>query len=245
MTLENGIKDAIQKKLEDGTVERIIEENFEKAIKEAAGDLFSWRGSVKEVIEEQIKSVMVPYIEEYDFSSYITKLDHVLTEVMKHSLTENKKLLENFSSLMIPIEKKTIKTSELYEQWMKYVAEDVDVSELEVDLDDEPSYETVDVSLEVEHAIERSWMKMEKATVIFECEQDESLNIAIPIHRFTDISKDWTIDYKTSSDLNGLRHLNSFEVFLMKLDQNFIRLEIDTHHESDEVTPEEIPEPSY
>ena len=245
MNLENEIKDVLNEKLKDGSVERIIGEQFEKAIKEAADDLFSWRGDVKKVIEAQLKSVMVPYIEQYDFSAYVTKLDSVLTEVMKHSLAENSKLLKNFESLMIPRENKDIEATELFEEFKKYVEHNIDTDKLEVDFDGEPAYEMVEVSMEVEYERERSWLKLERATILFECEKDESLNVAIPIHRFTNIREEWSIDYHTSSDLNGLRHLSSFEVFLMKLDQNMTHLVIDEDYETDEVEPDEVPEPSY
>lgn len=245
MNLENSIKDVITKKLEEGVVEKLIEEQLENGIKNALKDLLGSYGDVTKVIEEQVKSVMVPYLESYDYSQYITKLDSVLVDVLKSSSLENKKLLENFKELMIPKENGDVKVTDLFEKWKTYVANNIETDDLEIDYDDEPSYEYVEVSFDVEHGEERSWSSYEQAMIIFECEHDEKMNIAIPIHRFTDINKKWTIDYKTASDLNSLRHLNEFEVYLMKLNQGYTRLILDSEFGSDEVEPEERPELSF
>ncbi|SUA70143.1 hypothetical protein [Paenibacillus polymyxa] len=75
MTLENSIKDVISKKLEDGTVEKLIEQQLEKGVVNALENLFRSYGDVTKIIEEKVKSVMVPYLESYDYSKYIIKLD--------------------------------------------------------------------------------------------------------------------------------------------------------------------------
>src|SRR5699024_4551037 len=100
MNLENSIKDVISKKLEDGTIENLIAEQLEKGVTHALDNIFRSYGDVTKVIEDKVKSVMVPYLENYDYSEYITKLDSVLTDVLKSSALENKKLLENFKELM-------------------------------------------------------------------------------------------------------------------------------------------------
>src|SRR5690606_29777527 len=119
MNLENSIKDVISKKLVDGTVEKLVEEHLQKGVTKALENLFSSYGDVTKVIEEQVKSVMVPYLENYDYSEYITKLDSVLVDVLKNTALENKKLLTNFRELMVHEERKEIKITELFEEWKK------------------------------------------------------------------------------------------------------------------------------
>lgn len=246
--LENSIKDVITKKMEDGTIEQLIAEQLEKGVKNALDSLFRSYGDVTKVIEEKVKSVMIPYLEKYDYSEYIVKLDSVLVDVLKGSALENKKMLENFKELMITEEepRKTIKVSELFERWMKHVAEEVDTSDLEVCYEDGVSYEDVDVSFEVEYEEGRSWSDFEYATIYFECKQDEELNFALKIHRWEKYDKEfWTIDYDKSHELKSLRQLSKFEIYLMKLNQDYVKLEIDSDGDSDYVTPEKEPEPSF
>lgn len=245
MNLENSIKSVIEEKLVDGTVEKLVAEHLEKGVTKALESLFSSYGDVTKVIEKQIKSVMVPYLEKYDYSTYISKLDSVLIEVLQNSALENKKLLENFKGLMIPIEDGDIKVTDVFGKWKEYVANNVETDELEIDYDDYPSYEFVEVTFTTEYGEGRDWTKYEQAIIFFECEHDETMNIKIPIHRFSDINTNWTIDYKSSSDINTLRNLNEFEVYLMKLTQGYGKLVLDSEFERDEVRPEKEPEAHF
>lgn len=245
MNLENSIKDVISRKLEDGSIEKLIEQQLEKGVVNALDSLFRSYGDVTKVIEEKVKSVMVPYLESYDYSRYLTKLDTVLVEVLKNSSLENKKLLENFKELMIPEERKSIKVSELFEAYTKYVAENVDTDDLEINYDDYPTYQSVDVAIDVEYD-DRNWGSFEYATLTFECAQDENMNFAIKISRWKESrKKDWDISYSTSCDIKSLRHLSGFELFLTRLTQAHVTLEIDTNSENYEVTPEKEPEASF
>lgn len=248
MTLENGIKDAISKKLEDGSIETIIQEQLASGVTKALSNLFGSYGDVTKIIEEQIKTVMVPYLEKYDYSEYVAKLDNVLIEVLKESALENKNLLKNFKNLMIADkELKKIKMTDIFNEWRRYVAENVDTDSLDIDYDDTPSYEYVECRLEVERDEDR-WgsSSFEYATVIFECEQDEKMNFSFKISRWKKSSnQEWDIDYKTPSEISSLRNLNEFEIFLMKLKQAAVDLILDIEDDHDDVRPTQEPEISF
>lgn len=246
MTLENSIKDVITKKLEDGTIEKLISEQLENGIKNALKDLLGSYGDVTKVIEKQVKSVMIPYLESYDYSKFITKLDSVLVDVLQGSALENKKMLENFKDLMIPHEMETIKVTDLFERWKEYVAENVETDGLEVQYDDEPYYEYVDVRFQVEYNEERSWSDMKHALLVFECEHDEKMNYEIKIHTWPKYDKGkWTIERNSVHDISTLRYLDEFAIFLMKLNQNGTKLALDSDGDGDEVKPEAEPEASF
>jgi len=247
MDLENSIKDVISKKLEDGSVEKVIGEQLEKGIVKALDNLLGSYGDVTKVIEEQIKSVMVPYLEAYDYSKYVVKLDSVLVDVLKNSALENKRMLENFKELMTVDEKrKTIKVSELFEVWSKYVAANVETDGLEVEYDSEPYYEHVEVSFNVEYDSDRSWSSFKYGTLTFECEHDESMNFAIRLSRWSEAKdENWDMQYDSVHDLKSLRYLNEFEIFLMKMNQSSIKVELDDEFGNDEITPDKEPEGSY
>lgn len=247
MNLENSIKDVIGKKLEDGTIEKLIEQELEKGVVNALDSLFRSYGDVTKVIEEKVKSVMVPYLEGYDYSRYIVKLDSVLVDVLKSTSLENKKLLSNFKKLIVSEEvKEVMTTTELFDKWMDYVATNVKTDGLEVNYEDSPSYEYVDVTYDFEQDERRSSSNLESGVIAFECEHDEEMNFEIKLYRWKD-SKDktWTIDYKTNLEINSLRHLNEFEIFLMNLHQAGTKIEIDTLSESGEIEPKAVPEASW
>jgi hypothetical protein len=247
MSLESNIKDVISKKLEDGTVEKLIEEQLEKGVKNALENLFRSYGDVTKIIEDKVKSVMIPYLESYDYSDYIVKLDSVLVDVLKSSALENKNLLHNFKELMIVNEKeKEIKVSDLFETWKKYVAANISTDDLEINYDDGISYKYVDVGFEVEKNEDRSWSSFEHATLVFECDKDEEMNFAIRLSHYKNGSDEgWSVHYDNKYDISSLRHLNEFELLLTKLVQNHTKLIIDEAYGNDEILPDAEPEASF
>lgn len=249
MSMEKAIEGVIKEQLESGMIEKIVAEQLQKGVENAVEKLFCSYGDVTKVIKSNIESVVIPYIEGFDYSRYVTKLDAVLTEVLKESTQEHRTLLENFSTLMSSEEApKTIRVSEIFTRWMDFVAKEVDVSGLEVDFDDgEPMYEAVYCKLEVvEDEGSRSWSSFDNATLIFECEEDEDLNTSIRIHKWKDKPNDtWTIVGEINKPLNSLRYLSKFDLFLMQLTQRDTKIVVDEWNMEEEVRPEEEPEPTY
>lgn len=246
--LENSIKDCITKELEKGVIEKVIAEQLEKCVEKSISDMFGWGGEVKKVVEEKVKGVIIPYLENYDYSEYIIKLDHVLTNVLKMTTVENKKLLENFKELMsVDDNIKSVKVSEIFDKWCEYVAENVDTNELEVDYDDEVAYETVEVSYEFEDGEKRSWLKQENGRIIFECEKDEKMNICIEVYRWSDLNKEneWNFRFNDRCELSSLRNLDKFSLYLMSLSQAGVKIELDQTYDNEDVRPEKEPEAYY
>lgn len=241
--LEKNLNDELNRQLESGVVEKVLQEKFEKCVGDVIEDTFRW-GKVKKQLEEKIESAMISYIERNDFSKYVVKLDSVLTEVVKNVSVDNVKLLKNFEHLMTPPETKQIKASELYEKWHGYVAKNVDTDGLDIDYSDGVSYEPVEVSMEVEVDERRSWSSFDYATLRFECEHDEKLNFEIKLSKW-EREEFWDISYRNDSNISSLRYLDDFSILLMRLDQGGVKLELDQECESDEVTPEKEPEPTF
>ena len=248
MNLENSIKDVITKKLEDGTVEKLVSEQLENGVNAALKDLFGNYGEVTKIIKENIKSVIVPYLESYDYSEYIVKLDDTLISALKETTMDNRKILENFKELMsVNPEVESVKVTEIFSKWCKYVEENVETYGLEVEYDDGPHYQYVDVSYEFEAGEERDWIKEEKGRIIFECEHDENMNVCIDVYRWTNIDKEdmWRLSFNEQCELSSLRNLDKFKLYLMSLKQAGAKIELDKEYDSDEVLPEQEPEATY
>lgn len=248
MNLENSIKDVIAKKLEDGTVEKLVSEQLENGVNAALKDLFGNYGDVTKIIKEKVKSVMVPYLENYDYSEYIVKLDDTLTSVLKETTMDNKKILGNFKELMVvKPDGESIKVSEIFSKWCEYVENNVDTDGLEIDYDDGPHYEYVSVSYEFESGEERDWIKRENGRIIFECEHDENMNVCIDVYRWNDIHKEdmWSLSVNGECNLSSLRNLDEFKLYLMSLKQAGVHIELDKKYDSEDVSPEKEPEVTF
>lgn len=228
--LENSIKDCISKELEKGIIENVIAGQLEKCIEKSISDMFSWSGDIKKVIEEKVKSVMIPYLENYDYSEYITKLDYVLVEVLKSSALENKKLINNFTELMTESPKE-IKMSEIFKAWSEYCEKEIDKDKIEMDC--EGGYLTTSFDTE---KINNSWSSYDRYLVTFECEEDEELKCECEIECWKESRNEkYTLRYKGPRDINSLRYLNEFEVFLMKISQGYDNVILDVESDTEEI----------
>ena len=245
MNLEQRIQNAVMEKLNDGTVEQSVKDSIENAINKSLEYMFSWGGAGKKMIDEKVKEVIVPVIEHHNFNQYIVKLDSILTEIINQtSLADNKEILERFKELMIEPDGKVIKLSDIIEKYCEYVAHDVDTSDLKACCDDsEPYYEHVTANMEVEHE-DRWFSSSEWCRVKFWCEADEKLNKELRLYkRKTD--NNWNISWEmnTFCDINSLRNLSDFDIFLVTLKRAFVDVELDTESEyADDIEPEETPE---
>lgn len=245
-TFEQKIISVLNEKLNDGTVEKIIEEKLKKGISEALDGLFGYRGEAKEVIEAKVKEVMVPVIEKHDFNQYVVKLDSCLTEIVSSTnLIDNKKMLKNFQSIMKEPEYKEIKLSDIFERYCKHVSENVDTSDLEADCEDgEPYYQNVTANMEVEHE-DKSWFtsSYDDCCVKFSCDEDEDLNCQIKLYKNCNEDKWRILKCSDSIEINSLRNVSDFEIFLSILKRGFVKIVMDTENEcDDDIEPEAKPE---
>ena len=242
MTLEQNIVDIMQKKLEDGTIEKIVEEKLTKAIDDAVSDLFKWNGDGKKSLDEKIKSVMVPVIEKHDFSEYITKLDCILSEIInKTNLADNTTILENFKNLMIEPTEKVIDVTKIFEKYKKYVLNNVDKSDLEYC----DGYSYVEVKMSFDEIDDNRYFKnlFTNAKIVFECkvndEEVENLEYTVMLYKYKNKDNDWSIKLYNDIDINSLRYLSEFEVFMMQLNRSFVKVKIDDEYKTEEVEIEE------
>lgn len=245
-TFEQKIADVVNTKLNDGTMEKVVEKYIEKGVNDALADLFGYNGAGRKIIGERLKDVIVPVIESHDFNKYLAKLDEVLTEIVnKTSLEDNKKILENFSKLMKEPENGKIKVSEIFGEYCKHVAKNIDTSELEAICEDEyPHYEFVSAQMEIEHE-DKGYFKSDydDGCIMLTCSEDESLNCKIKIFKRTN-EDEWRIlrDEKTV-DINSLRHTSDFEIFLSVLNRSFTEIILDEEDDyNDEIEPVDTPE---
>lgn len=247
--MKEELLELINESWDDEEVKEAVKNRFKKAIEDSIDSAFRW-GEIRRALENRIKETLVPYIEGYDFSAYIPKLDSVLTDLLNsEGCMADKKILENFKSLCQWPEKKEINVSELFKEWIKYCNKEIDTDGLEVVFDDCPSYEPVECSMEVEKQDERSWSCFEYASIILENDHDEDLNAEIVISRFKDFDKEneYAISAIGRKDvkITSLRSMNDFQVLLMRMEMAGTKIIVDSVYEGDYIYPEKEPEVTF
>ena len=237
-----------QESLSSDEANQIVKEKFHKALGDVIEDAFRW-GDAKDALKKKVTEVMVPYIEKYDFSSYLPKLDSVLTELVNSdTCIGNKQILENFKDLMTEPEQKEIKVTDLFKSWIKQCNKDIDTDDLDIDYDDGVSYSCVECEMRVEKLDKPSWSSCQRAIITFKNEHDEKLNIEIPISKWVWSSgKEEPYKISISSDvrISSLRMLNPFQVLLLRLERAQTAVIIDKGYEDDYIYPEKEPEASF
>lgn len=231
--------------LSSDEVEEIVKEKFMNALENAIENAFRW-GDAKNAIEKKVKEVMVPYIEGYDFSEYLPKLDSVLTEIVNSDFCiGNKKVLENFKNLMIKPEQKEIKLTDLFNAWIKQCERDIDTDDLDIDYDDGVSYQSVECEMRFELEDKPSWSSTQRAVITFENEHDEKLNVEIPVSKWIwDSGKEepYTLSAYKDLTISSLRNLSEFDVLLLRLSRAGTAIIIDKEYDVDYIQPEKEPE---
>lgn len=234
--------------LSDDDVKEIVKDKFKKMMEKAVEDAFRW-GDAEKAIKSKVTEVMVPYIEKYDFSEYLPKLDSVMTEIVNSdACMANKTILENFRDLMIEPEQKEIKVTDLFKAWKKKCERDIDTTGLDIDYDDGVSYSCVECEMIVEELGKPSWSSTKRALITFENEHDESLNVEIPISKWVFDSgreEPYTLSLENDLTISSLRYMDDFQILLMRLARAKTSIIIDKDYDSDDIYPEAEPEASF
>lgn len=233
-----------QECLSEEEVKEILKKKFKESIESAIESAFRW-GDAEKALKKKINDVMVPYIEKYDFSEYLPKLDTVLTEIVNSdACIENKKILENFKDLSIKQEEKEIKVTDLFEAWIKMCEKKISTTGLEVEFDDGPYYESVGCEMRIEESERPVWSSVHRAVIVFENDHDEELNIEIPISKW-DFEKEHTLDNLGCVNIQSLRYLGEFDMLLMRLQRAGTKIIINEMEAGGEICPQEEPEASF
>lgn len=218
-TFEERIAKAVTEKLHEGTVEELVSDAVVKALKSSIEEQFRWSSEAKKVIDKKVKEVMTPAIERVNLDDYVVKLDAVLTEIINSTnLVDNKEILGNFKSLMTEPDKDVISLEDVFEKYKEYVSKNVDTSKLEICTDDTPSYQNVEVRVSVD--IRNNIFGGRFCNLVFKCEEDEKLTKVIHLYELKNNRFSIT-RFKSELDINSLRYVDEFDIFMMRLDRAF------------------------
>ena len=180
-----------------------------------------------------------------DDDSYVTirRVWMVVTD-----LNTNKIILENFKELMTEPESKTITLEQIFKKYCKYMAENVDTTNLEVNLDDGPHYESFECYCETEN-VSSEYSHYERYNVTFRCDDtvddDDNKIFSIHLSRWkSNPEPKYDITIEKELNIDSLRYLNDFNVYLLKLARANIKI-TGLEDITEDVEPEAEPEASW
>lgn len=250
LNLEMSISKAIEKKLIDGTIEKIITDQFEKSVIAGINSLFSEYGEVTEIIKKKIKTQFQSKLEEFNYNEYITKLDLMLTNVVKNS--PHSKIMNNFKGLMCFNEKyegnKQISIENIFDNYSEYVDEYIDTTNLEIIYDDSVYYESPEITYSFDIEKDNYSSYFQHALIQLRCSKDDNVNLDLKLIK-TINQKNWKIDGDLINNINikSLRYIEKFIIFIINLFQNDTEIIIDEDETEGymEVEITSVPEPDY
>lgn len=258
-TFSETIVDMFQNLANDEAMKKRIDEEIKKCISEIITDAFKF-GSIRTEIKNKFDELMVPIIKNTDFSEYVTSVDAMLTSVLKSpQIFANNTILNNFKTIVapdIPVKDGRVSILALFELYKQYVAENVETTGRSVSYDSgEPAYEDVECTVCIEKMhTERN----NKFAVSFVCDAEsdtsETMNFDFEIYKWNWETKNEYYVF-TLADPKSLRYMSSFEATIYSLMVNGIKIVFDEtlidsempddYSDSDYVTPEKTPEPTY
>lgn len=248
---EEIIQKAVLESLNSDEISKIITSQIEEGVKESLKSMFSYCGSGKEILDAKFKEVMVPAIESHNFNEYLIKLDETLTTIVNNTnLVDNKTILKNFENLMTEPKIDTINASAIFEEYCKYVSNNINTSELEPQHDDgEPYYPNVTCHMEVIDKEPRTRFfssRYDSKIIKLTCDEDDDMEVMLEVTKWNEsYDKEWKFDYSTPNDISitSLRYVSDFEIFITKLRRAFVKINFDVEYmDDDDIEVKEKPE---
>lgn len=232
--MENLIKKVYEEKMQDGSFEKIVSEEFNKMLVNACNELFKWNGAIKKEIEKRLEEVMGGLIERTDFSSYVTKMEYIINEALENSATSDyKQVGESLKAIFGQKHIKafsTIKASELFKEYCNFIKEKTfDESDFEdyIDIDDDEGEKTAYVECGMQLDDYHNILK-------FECDglgEYKKEKCTFEIH----LTRNNEIRFKPKLAITDYRFLDEFTCYLLMLSNNWVKVELDDEEASEDV----------
>lgn len=234
MGLNEQILKSTRSYLESDELRENIEAQVKQATNEVIKELFTaYNSPIKEIITDNLKKGIVPELQRLDYSDAVLQMESVIKDVMKTATAENNQTLKNFKEWSTFKAPKTIKLSEIFDKYAKFVGENIDTDDLEIDLDDGPAYNGGTVTLKTDRYDSFG------TTIELTCEMDNSLNFKLKRYGF---------DHRAITNTNkaaSLTLMSEFEAYLRNLEAHKTVVEMDTDFEEEEVEVQEEPEADF
>lgn len=239
-----------EKKMNDGTIEKIVSDKIDEMVKQICHDQMNWNGAAKKAMEEKLNPLILQAVERCDLSSMVTKITMLLNTSLQGSEVESyhsaldavRTAFGANDALRKLKEKKVVKLSEIFKEYKKYLQHIYDRDDFDsADIydDGESCTASIECSLRVASEEDRgfSWRKPGYEVELSTDKSDDKKSGDI---RF---GLKWDYDgthLRLSGDfrsltLSDLCHAPEFILYLAAIEREWLAVEIDVYDEDDEV----------
>jgi len=235
MTLEGKILTSMSKYLNSDELNEKIELAVNQATDDVINNLFTeYRSPVKKIIDENLRAGLLTEMKNTDYSQSVVSLDLLVQKVIKDASAENNNTLKRFKEWATFEAPESVKTSEIFDHYLKFVEENIDLNELEINTDEEPHYEGGTATMEIDDSDSYHYK------VQLKCENDSNLDLNFDIVQYGTVH----IRFRDNGQ-QSLRMVDEFEFWLRNIEANRVTIDIDELDMSDEVEIDDEPEPRY
>lgn len=231
--IEERINETINEFLQSDYIEKQVENALKEATKKACDDLTGWGSPISKIINENIKDVMIPIIEKYDYSQHITKLDVVLAKVLQESLKPNNEILEKFNKAIEPAPE-SVDIKDILNEYIKYKESNYDYNLIEDEIEDYYDGDIFEIPCSIE-VVRSGYLDNKYSLVLKNDYEDDIIEINL---RKGIYDNDFLITTDLAYDLQGLNYLSDFEIYLLNLQRNFTKITWDKAVINDEINLE-------
>lgn len=239
LSLEGLLSSGIRKKLNDGTIDKLIDEQISEIIKRCISDSFSYHSQAYEQMRNKISGLMCSAIEDSNFDKYTTKITEILNTAISdmhlghyNTIVKNlKELLDNDTSISFNTEISLGDIVKKYEEFLeeyycdqRYNFDDIDI----IEDDSEYGYATVDYTVTLKDISPRYGST--KSYVIEFTNEGPSAEDSSIQFKLTKYPTDSHFNiYVNTEDfhINDIRYMNDMWIYLLKLKQSYVRINMD------------------
>lgn len=231
--IEERVTETINEFLKSDYIETQVENALKEATKKACDDLTGWNSPISKIIKENVESVMVPIIEQYDYSQFVIKLDVILAEVLKDSIRPSNEIFEKFKKAT-EYTPKVVDIKDILKEYIKYKESDYDLDLIEDEIEDYYDGDIFEIPCSIE--VVKSGYLNDKYSLVLKNEYEDDI---IEINLRKDLyDNDFMITTDLAYDLRGLSYLSDFEIYLLNLQRNFTKITWDKAIINDEINLE-------
>ena len=253
-SIDSLITEILSKKLNDGTLEKMISDKIDETILKCIDSATGYSSESYGVLKNKIDSLICNSIESSNFDNYTVKITEILNKVLLESdLSTYKTISSNLNEILRKDENVTVcgqldfmyileKYSEYLKEHYKYEKDAFDAMDI---MSDEGEYTTISPSIDIQN-ISGTYSTTKKFRIELsndgpqadECTVNFYL-IKYPGNSYFNLKSD------VNSELHNFKNLTSMDIFLLKLDHNYCKinasennLDNESYYFDDDVTVE-------
>lgn len=241
-SIDGLVQEVLEKKLSDGSFEKIIGDKIDEAIGSTVKDALSWNSPIYKQVKDRIGELMCRSLERSNFDDYTCKLTEVFNTALKNTnLFNYKTVLNNLNELLDGTKDITygqeVKLEDIFERYNKFIENYYadkrylfDSSDIDDDGESEYGYASLFTMINIEQ-VSMSYSVYEDYKITMTCsrneyEPDTTIEFKLRKDRKNDC---YSLSMETDWRLSDIANVNELQIYLLKLKQNWAKVTADSY----------------